>query len=87
MTVLCIPLKKRTMSVVTVGGGIVGSRQTYQRAKMALVCHGCGSAYDMATDPQCLALSPSGATVRPGYTEMCPACYHEHPAGTVLEVF
>ena len=87
MTMLLSPHKKKIMTVVTVGGGRVGSHQVNQRATMALVCRGCDNAYDMAADPHGLALSPSGATVRPGYTEMCPSCYHEHLAGTVLEVF
>lgn len=76
---------KPPMAIVTVGGGIVGDGDGLH-VDYDLRCNSCGRTYPMAEQPRALALSPVGATVLPGYTEMCPRCYHDHVAGDVLEV-
>lgn len=71
-------------AVVAVGGGVVGDDA--DRARAWLRCAGCGQQYEMALEPVALRLSAAGATVQPGYVEMCPHCFYEHVAGTVLDV-
>lgn len=73
------------MAIVTVGGGIVGTGDGLH-VDYDLRCNSCGRTYPMAEQPRALALSPVGATVLPGYTEMCPHCRHDHAAGDLLEV-
>lgn len=79
-----VTINQRPALVVAVGGGVVGDNGFH--VDVDLRCRACGNRYSMAENPRALALSPAGATVLPGYTEMCPNCYHEHRPGTVLEV-
>lgn len=80
-----VTLMARKMAIVTVGGGIVGEGDGLH-VDYDLRCANCGHTYPMAEQPRALALLPVGATVLPGYAEMCPRCYHDHLAGDVLEV-
>lgn len=82
-------LNGETMNIVSVGGGVLGHGGIH--TNVYLLCPTCQNIYPMAYNPAALALSPAGAAVLPGFVERCPlpdvdGSYHEHDAGTVLEV-
>lgn len=72
------------LSIVTTGGGVVGSAPQY--SDMLIACPTCRGAYQMNVDPEGMILTPAGAVVLPGYTERCPICGAQHTPGVVLRI-
>lgn len=79
-----VTFNQQPMAVVAVGGGVVGD--AWSHVAVDLRCRVCQETYPMAEAPRALALTSRGAQVLPGYTEMCPHCYHEHKPGTFMQI-
>lgn len=79
-------MKFEDFAIVASGGGRIGAAAMRTRRPTLLRCAGCGGAYPLALDPLALAFGPDGATVLPGFVEVCPHCHHEHFPGDGLAV-
>lgn len=62
------------------------SRRFIVSPVLRLICHKCNGRYPVGPEPVALAFGPAGATVYPGWVEICPICLHGHGAGDVLAV-
>lgn len=62
------------------------SRRPIVSPVLRLICNKCNGRYRVGPEPLALAFGPNGATVYPGWIEICPICFHGHAAGDVLAV-